>query len=71
MDLLGATGLINYFGKWSDTTQINIAPLYLEKGSTAVALYGLSNMNDQQLSTLMKDNKVICFYFWHTFLQYF
>lgn len=58
MDVLGATGFINYFGKWTDVTQVNITPLYLQKGATTVALYGLSYMSDQRLSRLMRNGKV-------------
>lgn len=59
MDVLGATGLINYFGKWTDVTQVNVTPLILKKGSTTVALYGLSYMSDQRLSRLMRNKKVM------------
>ncbi|XP_014224558.1 double-strand break repair protein MRE11 isoform X1 [Trichogramma pretiosum] len=57
MDVLAATGLINYFGKWSDVTKISIVPLLFRKGSTTVALYGLSYMNDQRLSRLIRNDK--------------
>lgn len=59
IDVLSATGLINYFGKWTDATQVTIPPLLLRKGLTTVALYGLSYMNDQRLSRLMRADKVI------------
>ncbi|CAL7934459.1 unnamed protein product [Xylocopa violacea] len=58
MDLMSVSGLINYFGKWTDVTQIDIPPLILKKGETHVALYGLSYMNDQRLSRLLRDDKV-------------
>ncbi|OAD61543.1 Double-strand break repair protein MRE11 [Eufriesea mexicana] len=51
------SGLINYFGKWTDLTQITIPPLILKKGETHIALYGLSYINDQRLSRLFRDFK--------------
>jgi double-strand break repair protein MRE11 len=61
LDLLAATGLVNYFGKWTDVTQISIAPLLITKGVTTIALYGLSYMNDQRLSRLMRNEKVFIY----------
>lgn len=58
MDLLSASGFVNYFGKWTDLTKISIAPLVIKKGETHVALYGLSYINDQRLSRLLRDFKV-------------
>ncbi|XP_076765796.1 double strand break repair nuclease mre11 [Xylocopa sonorina] len=58
MDLMSVSGLINYFGKWTDVTHIEIPPLILKKGETHVALYGLSYINDQRLSRLIRDDKV-------------
>ncbi|XP_015439228.1 PREDICTED: double-strand break repair protein MRE11A [Dufourea novaeangliae] len=58
MDLLSVSGLVNYFGKWTDLTQVTIPPLVMKKGETHVALYGLSYINDQRLSRLIRDYKV-------------
>ena len=58
MDVLAATGLINYFGKWNDVTEISIAPLLIRKGVTNVSLYGMGYMSDQRLSRLMRNDKV-------------
>lgn len=58
MDLLSVSGLVNYFGKSTDLTKLTIAPIVIKKGETHVALYGLSYMNDQRLSRLLKDFKV-------------
>lgn len=58
MDLLSVSGLINYFGKWTDLTQITITPLIMKKGKSHIALYGLSYINDQRLSRLLRDFKV-------------
>lgn len=58
MDILSATGLINYFGKWTDLSRITVSPIVLKKRNTYVALYGLSYINDQRLSRLYRDEKV-------------
>ncbi|RZF32889.1 hypothetical protein LSTR_LSTR004280 [Laodelphax striatellus] len=58
MDLLSVTGLINYFGKWTDLTQVEITPLLLQKGKTKLALYGLSYIKDDRLCRLFRDRKV-------------
>ena len=58
MDLLSVSGLINYFGKWTDLTKINVSPITIKKGETYLALYGLSYINDQRLSRLLRDFKV-------------
>lgn len=61
IDVLSATGLINYFGKWTDLTRVVIPPIVLKKRNTQIALYGLSYINDQRLSRLYRDEKVYFF----------
>lgn len=61
MDILSATGFVNYFGKWTDLTRVVIPPIILKKHNTHVALYGLSYINDQRLSRLYRDEKVHLF----------
>ena len=58
MDLLSTSGLVNYFGKSTSLTKVVIPPLILKKGSTHIAIYGLSYINDQRLSRLLRDDKV-------------
>ncbi|XP_043286064.1 double-strand break repair protein MRE11 [Venturia canescens] len=58
MDILGASGFINYFGKWADLNDVTIPPLVFNKGKTFVSVYGLSFMNDQRLSRLLRDDKI-------------
>ncbi|XP_012285624.1 double-strand break repair protein MRE11 [Orussus abietinus] len=58
LDLLAVSGLVNYFGKWTDLTRVIIPPLIFKKGKSHVALYGLSYLNDQRLSRLFRDFKV-------------
>ncbi|XP_066589059.1 double-strand break repair protein MRE11 [Prorops nasuta] len=57
LDILSSTGLVNYFGKWTDLAEINISPIILKKGNTYISLYGLGYVNDQRLSRLMRDCK--------------
>ncbi|XP_059059515.1 double-strand break repair protein MRE11 [Achroia grisella] len=58
LDILSITGLVNYFGKWTDYTQVRITPVLMQKGATKLALYGLSHLKDQRLSRLFAENKV-------------
>ncbi|CAG9092137.1 unnamed protein product [Plutella xylostella] len=58
LDILSSMGLVNYFGRWSDYTQVSVAPVLLRKGATSLALYGLSHLKDQRLSRLFKEGKV-------------
>ncbi|XP_051169913.1 double-strand break repair protein MRE11 [Leptopilina boulardi] len=55
LDLLSETGLVNYFGKWTNLEKVEIAPLILKKGQTYISLYGLSYINDKRLARLMRD----------------
>lgn len=58
MDLLSSIGLINYFGKWRDLSEVEISPIILQKKNTKVALYGLSHIHDARLARLFHDHKV-------------
>ncbi|KAI8130922.1 Double-strand break repair protein MRE11 [Lucilia cuprina] len=58
LDLLSTTGLVNYFGRWTDLTKIDIAPILLKKGDTKLALYGLSHIQDMRLARLFESRKV-------------
>lgn len=58
LDLLSDTGLINYFGRWSDLTNVRINPIMLQKDKTKLAVYGLSYVHDNRLVRLFKDGKV-------------
>lgn len=58
LDLLSTSGLINYFGRWTDLTKVTINPLLLRKGETQLALYGLSHIHDARLRRLFEDLKV-------------
>jgi len=58
LDIVSASGLINYFGKCTDLKHVEIYPLLFQKGSTKVAVYGLSHIRDERLSRLMKSQEV-------------
>ncbi|XP_018578438.1 double-strand break repair protein MRE11 [Anoplophora glabripennis] len=58
MDLLATTGLLNYFGRWSNHEMVEIEPILLKKGQTKLALYGLSHIKDERLGRLFLDKKV-------------
>ncbi|XP_016994383.2 double-strand break repair protein MRE11 [Drosophila takahashii] len=58
LDLLSTSGLVNYFGRWTDLTQVEISPVLLRKGVSQLALYGLSHIQDGRLARLIKDFKV-------------
>ncbi|XP_034668205.1 double-strand break repair protein MRE11 [Drosophila subobscura] len=58
LDLLSTSGLINYFGRWTDLTKLEISPILIRKGESQLALYGLSHIHDGRLARLFKDFKV-------------
>lgn len=58
LDILSTSGLVNYFGKWTDLTEVKISPILLRKGNSKLALYGLSHIKDERLSRLFRDGKV-------------
>ncbi|EPY49675.1 Rad32 nuclease [Schizosaccharomyces cryophilus OY26] len=58
LDILQVTGLVNYFGRVPENDNITISPILLQKGSTKLALYGLSNVRDQRLYHSFRENKV-------------
>lgn len=49
MDLLHATGLVNYFGKCLSLDAVELSPLLMQKGATRLALYGLGALRDERL----------------------
>ncbi|CAL1298731.1 unnamed protein product [Larinioides sclopetarius] len=58
LDLLSATGLVNYFGKCTELENINISPLMLQKGKTKLCMYGLGSIRDERLHRMYLDGKV-------------
>ncbi|KAI5960797.1 MRE11 [Candida pseudojiufengensis] len=58
LDVLAISGLVNYFGKVKDTESITVKPILLQKGTTKLALYGMSNVRDERLHRLFRDGGV-------------
>ncbi|KAH7085863.1 Mre11 DNA-binding presumed domain-containing protein [Paraphoma chrysanthemicola] len=58
LDLLQASGLVNYFGRTPEVDKIAIKPVLLQKGGTKLALYGLSNVRDERLFHTWRDGNV-------------
>uniref|UniRef100_A0A1Y1N0S8 Mre11 DNA-binding domain-containing protein n=1 Tax=Photinus pyralis TaxID=7054 RepID=A0A1Y1N0S8_PHOPY len=59
LDVIAASGLINYFGRLNDYKMINIKPILLKKGKSKLAIYGLSHIKDERLGRLFRDKKVL------------
>lgn len=49
LDLLAHAGLVTYFGRVYSAKKVEVAPILLQKGRTALALYGLGNVRDEIL----------------------
>eukprot|EP00760_Papus_ankaliazontas_P038398 PhM_4_TR9117/c0_g2_i1/m.30721/K10865/MRE11; double-strand break repair protein MRE11 len=62
LDVLGCSGLINYFGHTDDVDQIDLHPVLIVKGSgaeaTRIALYGLGHIRDERLHRCFTLGKV-------------
>ncbi|KFA51409.1 hypothetical protein S40293_03273 [Stachybotrys chartarum IBT 40293] len=58
LDLLQASGLLNYFGRVAEADNIEAKPILLQKGTTKLALFGLSNVRDERMFRTFRDHKV-------------
>ena len=58
LDILQVSGLVNYYGRTPESDNIEIKPVLLQKGTTKLALYGMSNVRDERLFRTFRDNKV-------------
>ncbi|KAI0161524.1 double-strand break repair protein mus-23 [Xylariaceae sp. FL1272] len=58
LDVLQTAGLINYFGRTPQVDKIDVKPVLLQKGSTKLALYGLSNVRDDKMHRNFRDHNV-------------
>jgi double-strand break repair protein MRE11 len=58
LDILQVSGLINYIGRVPANDDITVNPLLLQKGTTLLALYGLSNVRDERLFNTFREGKV-------------
>lgn len=58
LDLLQASGLVNYYGRTPEVDDIKVKPVLLQKGETKLALYGLSNVRDERLFNTWRNGDV-------------
>jgi len=69
LDVLSASGLINYFGRQElpGSSQndeeaaeqgLHIQPVLLQKGGTRLALYGIGNIRDERFNYEMRSNRI-------------
>ena len=58
LDLLSASGLINYFGKVKNTDKIQLNPILIKKNQTKIALYGLGHVREERLHRCFIHKKV-------------
>lgn len=62
MDMLAASGFVNYFGKVPNLENLSFTPIILQKNDVNVAIYGIGSMNDDRLFRLFQEEKVIKFF---------
>ncbi|KAJ4014263.1 meiotic recombination [Fusarium irregulare] len=58
LDLLQASGLLNYYGRVPEADNIEAKPILLQKGLTKLALFGISNVRDERMFRTFRDHKV-------------
>lgn len=58
MDMLAASGFVNYFGKVPNLENLSFIPILLRKNDINVAIYGIGSMNDDRLFRLFQEEKV-------------
>jgi hypothetical protein len=57
LDLFSMCGFINYFGKVNDLNNVEIYPVLMEKGSTKLAMFGLSHVRDERLYRIFEQKQ--------------
>lgn len=58
LDVLSSTGLVNYFGKYTNLDKIDISPLLMQKGDVKLCLYGLGSIRDERLNRMFINKNV-------------
>lgn len=58
LDILQMSGLLNYYGRTPESDNIQVRPVLLQKGTTKLALYGMSNVRDERLFRTFRDGNV-------------
>ncbi|WPK23819.1 hypothetical protein PUMCH_001066 [Australozyma saopauloensis] len=58
LDVMAATGLVNYFGQVPLQDKLQATPLVFQKGSSKLALYGINNVRDERLQRIMRSGNM-------------
>jgi len=58
LNTLADAGVINYFGRQNDLTEVRIHPILFEKGETKLAVFGLGALREERLHRLWREKKV-------------
>jgi len=58
LNTLADAGVINYFGRQNDLTEVRIHPILFEKGDTKLAVFGLGALREERLHRLWREKKV-------------
>ena len=72
LDILSASGLVNYFGRQelpgeastdaeARESGIQVKPVLLKKGDTKLAMYGVGNIRDERFHAEMRKNRISMF----------
>jgi len=58
LNTLADSGVINYFGRQNDLSEVRIHPILFEKGETKLAVFGLGALREERLHRLWREQKV-------------
>jgi len=58
LNTLADAGVINYFGRQNDLSEVRIHPILFEKGNTKLAVFGLGALREERLHRLWREKKV-------------
>ncbi|KAM0677793.1 hypothetical protein BDAP_001643 [Binucleata daphniae] len=58
LEILKSCGLINYIGKFSSITQLEVEPVLIFRNNKKVAIYAIGNIKDRRLHKMFVDKKV-------------
>lgn len=61
LDVIGASGLLNYFGRQDCVDEVKLYPVLFSKGKELLALYGLGNIRDERLNRTFRQRGVKMF----------
>ncbi|UKJ89828.2 hypothetical protein MACJ_003082 [Theileria orientalis] len=58
IDILDVAGLVTYFGRYLDLTNVVVKPILITKSNIKIALYGLGWIKDERIVALFNENEV-------------